>query len=329
MREYLYVDPIAVRGALAQLDSGITESETETKHHSKRTGGGLKGFAEHEQDWGTESVLTKSMGDALFPTLEDALDADELIRDISLEASDDDWWMPESLNARITPGEIVRITASGSLVDSRYFAQLMASFATTHRGLAHLEALPNAKPTTPPKRKGQQTASSKSSYSPLPHEDSSLESSIPLGQMRMTEDETDPLKGETLRGMVQVMRGMFQPGLHLLLSPSPSQNGSISVRLKEGSEYLESDPEILFAHYGVAPQRWSVVGTVRHLAQKAADMASPSFMDEDNVHRAKFAQYANGMATVLGEVGFTGLPQRPGFSVVPWGVYRNLGTRPR
>jgi hypothetical protein len=65
LREYLYVDTAAVRGVLAQMDSGIGESET--KKSEKKTGGGVKGFAEHTQASGHDLTTTKSLGDALFP----------------------------------------------------------------------------------------------------------------------------------------------------------------------------------------------------------------------------------------------------------------------
>ncbi len=53
LREYLYVDTTAVKGVLAQLDAGIVEAEASTSSESKKTSGGVKGFAEHVQDWGT------------------------------------------------------------------------------------------------------------------------------------------------------------------------------------------------------------------------------------------------------------------------------------
>ncbi|GAA1731133.1 hypothetical protein SAMN06265174_102636 [Dietzia kunjamensis subsp. schimae] len=69
LREYLYVDTPAVRAVLAQLDSGIVERTTAGEGREKKTGGGLAKFAEHSQEWSSNSVSEKSLGDYLFPFL--------------------------------------------------------------------------------------------------------------------------------------------------------------------------------------------------------------------------------------------------------------------
>lgn len=120
LREYLYVDSTAVRGVLAQLDAGIIEAESATSSRVKKTAGGLKGFAEHAQDWGDARTTTKAMGDALFPTLEDALEAEGLIQDISSLIADESEWEKDRIKDLLPPGKIIRATASGHLVDARF-----------------------------------------------------------------------------------------------------------------------------------------------------------------------------------------------------------------
>jgi hypothetical protein len=46
---------------------------------------------------------------------------------------------------------------------------------------------------------------------------------------------------------------------------------------------------------------------------------------DDNIERGSFGRYVNRLGSVLGNIGFTDLPQAPGFSVIPWAVYRTLG----
>ena len=67
LREFLYVDTDKVRGLLAQLEGGVSEGESETTRGEKRSGIGMKGLAEHYQQWGNERLVQKSLGDALFP----------------------------------------------------------------------------------------------------------------------------------------------------------------------------------------------------------------------------------------------------------------------
>ena len=43
---------------------------------------------------------------------------------------------------------------------------------------------------------------------------------------------------------------------------------SSAIRLQEGQQFLDSDPEILFARYGVRAQDWTVVGTVGHHGER-------------------------------------------------------------
>jgi hypothetical protein len=56
-------------------------------------------------------------------------------------------------------------------------------------------------------------------------------------------------------------------------------------------------------------------------------MSSIQWVSGDGgVNRAEFGRYVNQLATMLGNLGFTDLPQAPGFSIVPWAVYRTLGS---
>jgi hypothetical protein len=140
--------------------------------------------------------------------------------------------------------------------------------------------------------------------------------------------EGDSFSTPQLRSIIRVSRGMFTPGLHLNLAPTDDDAYTVGGRLQEGRQFLDSDPDILFARYGVGQQEWTLVGTVGHYASETPDSApdDPSLVDGDGrVHRARMANFVNGHLGYLGSQGFTDLPQYPGFSVVPLAVYRLTG----
>lgn len=326
LREYLYVDSAVVRGLLAQMDSGIVETEQQTTSKAKKTGGGVKGFAEHVQDWGDSRTTTKALGDTLFPILEESLEAEGLLEDVSDVLASGEEWAGGDMHDRLPPGKIVRITLPGYLIDARFVASFLSGFAVTHRGLVNMGVLPQAtEAVLPPKAK---QASKKKPYKELPGEAESLEGAIPLGRILFDEesDSDSNISGEFFRGITQVTRGMFAPGLHLVLASDAEKAGSVTIRLQEGRQFLDTDPDILFARYGVGAQEWTVVGTVGHHPDPSASLDNPDFMTaDDDIARGKFGRYVNQLGSVLGNLGFTDLPQAPGFSVIPWGVYRTLG----
>lgn len=146
LREFLYVDTDKVRGMQAQLDGGIAEEERRTTKSDKRTEGGVKGVVSHYQGSGEEQYVHKSLGDALFPTLEESLDAEGLLFDISQELQVPSYWHSDALRGDHPPGTIVRITSMGSLFDARYVASAFAGFAATYAGLQGIGAVPSTEP---------------------------------------------------------------------------------------------------------------------------------------------------------------------------------------
>lgn len=321
LREYLYVDTTAVRGVLAQMDAGIVEEEAATTTKAKKSVGGVKGFAEHAQNWEDSRTTTKALGDAIFPLLEDALEAEGYLEDVSEIVNTPAGWAPGTFEGLLPPGKIVRITAPGYLIDARFVASVLGGFSVTHRGLVNMGIVPESADAVLPTR-AKKTAKR---YSELPGEADSLEGRIPLGDMRFDDDSS--VSGEFLRGITQVARGMFAPGLHLMLTPDADEAGAITLRLQEGRQFLDSDTDVLFGRYGVGAQDWTVVGTIGHHPLPDPDMDNARFMDaRGNIRRAEFGRYVNRLGTLLGNVGLTDLPQTPGFSVVPWAVYRTLGS---
>lgn len=326
LRDFLYVDSDKVRGLLAQIDEGIVEGSTNSDHHEKATGAGLKGLAEHTQRWGTEAVVQKSMGDALFPSLEQALDSLGLLDDLSESLTKEGFWGAE-MRQNYPPGSLVRITAPAALFDARFLGDTFAQFATSFQGLVDMDILPAAPkpPVTPPNKSGGQSrgqAGNQRKKLPVaPDGPRQLEDSIP---------DIDLAFGGTvvprslLQGVVRLARGMFSPGLHLHMQPAGVEGFTVTARLQEGRQFLDSEPDVLFARYGAALQEWTLVGSIGHYGSAATDAFDNTGMvrGDGTVDRSVFVRFINQFVSFLGTQGFVDVPSAPGFSVVPLAVYR-------
>lgn len=326
LREFLYVDTDKVRGLLAQLDEGIVEASKGRDHHEKLSGAGLKNLAQHSQKWGSETTVEKSMGDALFPTLEQALESEGILTDLSAELMQDDFW-GDTMQERFPPGSLVRITAPGALFDARYVGAALSAFATSWQGLTNVGVFEAESPTPVLPKKGTQGGQRSQKKRPEPDESGprQIESDIPDV---VIVDGTSKIGREYLQGIVRVARGMFSPGIHLNMRPADSKRAIVTARLQEGRQFLDSDAEILFSRYGVGVQEWTLVGSIGHYGDNAVpDMDASTLVnkDDDSVNRAGFAEFVNNFLLTVGETGFIDLPQHPSFSVVPLAVYRVVG----
>jgi hypothetical protein len=316
LREFLYVDTEKVRSMLAQLEGGIAEEARETERHDKKTEAGIKGVGVHQQSWGSEEYVSKSFGDVIFPTLEESLTAEGLLTDISENVATEQAWISGRLASEHPAGSIVRVSAPGALFDARYVAAVLAGFAAAWTGLVDLET-------------GEQSprpTSGKKPPRPQKHE-------VPSGPPRLEDVISDfppmddgQLNAKFVRGIVKIARGLFAPGLHLNLMPTSSDRIAISARLQEGRAYLDSDPEILFARYGLGFQEWTLVGSIGHYAESepADDLPEATLSEGDSLVRGRTAQYINAFMNLVGGRGFADIPQFPGFSVVPFAVYRTI-----
>ncbi|MFJ1951833.1 hypothetical protein ACIOGT_07505 [Streptomyces microflavus] len=315
LREFLYVDTDKVRAMLAQLDGGIAEESRETERTEKRTTLGPRVAGQYFQGSGSETYTNKSLGDALFPMLEDVLESESLLRDISEEVSNPQQWGSGELKRGLPPGSLVRITTMGSLFDTRYAASAFSAFGSVVMGLGDLGHMPMVKPAMQGKSKqGQQGRSSKQK---MVDEPVGLEDSIP------DFPDIGGTDGKALRAFVRVSKGVFAPGLHVNLTPV--EGFLINSRLQEGRQYLDSESDILFARYGTERQEWTVVGSIGSYGTEETSLPSMEFHNADgSVNRAKFADAMNAQMRNLGRLGFIDLPQQPGFSLIPYAVYRSI-----
>lgn len=127
--------------------------------------------------------------------------------------------------------------------------------------------------------------------------------------------------------MIRVSRGMFNTGVHLLMSTSGEPGWSITARLQEGKRYLDADRDVLFSRYGLSSQQWTVLGTIGHYSVKpeATSVGDAKFITNDNrIDRVKFVENMNALMSYAATQGFSDSPAYPGFSVIPIAVYRPI-----
>ncbi|MCX4907402.1 hypothetical protein [Streptomyces sp. NBC_00878] len=316
LREFLYVDTDKVRAMLAQLDGGVAEESRETERKEKRTTVGPRVAGQYFQGAGSETYTNKSLGDALFPMLEQSLESELLLRDISQEVCDPNQWTSGELKRNLPPGSLVRVTAMGSLFDTRYAASAFSAFGSVMVGLNDMGHLPVVKKANSGKSKQgqQQGRPSKTKPATGPVE---LEDSIP------DFPDIGGADGNTLRAFVRISKGVFAPGLHVNLTPT--KGVLVNSRLQEGRQYLDSEADILFARYGTEPQEWTIVGSVGSYGTEEISLPDVDFYNPDgSVNRAEFAESMNAQMRNLGRLGFIDLPQYPGFSLIPFAVYRSI-----
>jgi hypothetical protein len=274
LREFLYVDFDKVRSLLAQLDGGVPEERRQTEKSQARSGIGVKAIASHGREWGTEDSVQRSLVDAVFPSLEEQLEAEGFLADLSAELQTEAYWSSRAFRAQTLPGSFVRVTAPAHLFDARYVAQSFSAFAAAIGGFLsmspeHIEAPPKGSKAPPRGPRSQVESSS-----------AQLEDSIPEFPRASFLQDVD---AKFLRSMARLTRGIFTPGLHLIATPAGEGGPSVFARLQEGMKYLESDAELLFARYGTEPQEWTVVGTVGSFGPPTTseDQAAPDFVAPD------------------------------------------------
>ncbi|WP_328735711.1 DUF6414 family protein [Streptomyces bobili] len=319
IREFLYVDVEKVRSILAQVEGSVPETSTAAERSVRH--GRADNKMPHNYESSDESRINKSLADSLFPSLEESLNAEDLVRDITDEVKDPEYWTSGSLRSDNPPGSLIRLTAPGALFDARYVAASFAGLSASVTGFQGLDSETPTPTTLPPavrRRVNKNQNKSKNQTST-----SELEDRIP----EFTFSGDGDFNSENLRSMIKVARGLFTPGLHLNFFPVVNFDYSVSVRLNEGRQYLDSDSEILFARYGTQEQEWTLVGSIGHHADEGSSIfdGAGSFTDESGrVVRGRAAKFINRFLGFMGASGFSDLPQYPGFSVVPLAVYRQI-----
>ncbi|WP_157748049.1 DUF6414 family protein [Micromonospora echinaurantiaca] len=322
LREFIYVDADKVRSLLAQLDGGVAEELKVTEKDQGNLTGGIRNVASREKVWGTEESTQRSLADAVFPSLEDALTTQGYLEDVSNELRDMDGEDFEEFQERFPPGSFVRVTGPARLFDARYVARAFGGFTTAAAGVLNLQGS-GREQRTPGKGKSKQRPKQRAVSAAAQSDE--LESLIPDYDSSAT-SFMQGLEADDLRSMVKLARGMFYPGLHLAMSPSEHDDGpTITARLQEGRRFLDSEPDVLFARYGVQEQDWTIVGTIgSYSADPDFDFEVPEMAGDKGIERPKVVAAINDLLMLLGSLGLADHPQHPGFSLVPFGVYRPI-----
>lgn len=323
IREFIYVDVDRARVLLSQLSGSVVEGFKLVSESSKDRGLGvsratyLRGGETH----GSEEA--HSLVDSLIPALEELLEANGAVTDISDSIEDDEDMNLEGLNARLASGSVVRLTALGQLFDSTFVAESLAAIFTAVNGVSALNAgntkqSGNAKVAIKPSRDRRQPDA-------FAHRE--LEDLIPVIENTDLGFGTDHI-----RAIVRTTRGIFPAGLHLVMSSQQGRTWSALARLQKDRKYLDAEPDILFSRYGTGKSLWTVLGTVGHFAgAERPDMSKLNdglVRDDQSVDRAGFVAMVNGLMEFMGSLGFSSAPSYPGLSIVPIAVYRTVEIGP-
>lgn len=318
LREFLYMDSAKVRALLGQLSEGVPEEARDTNRSAHSTGGGARGFAWHQADRTEETQVQRSLADSSFPELERILEAEKILVDLSDVLVNSRAWTESEWRNATPPGSLVRIALGGWLFDTRYVTQLLAGFGSVMAGAQGLGVIPGKPGTRTQEKQGR---------APEPQ----IEDTIPLFAA-VDDGQGQKIGREYLQSIVRISKGLFTPGLHLILMPDDTAEFAVTARLEEGRRYLDTSPEILFARYGIERQTWTLVGIIGHYPEDLGDseLVIQDIMDGDQISRIRAAQSINAVMKRLGIQGFADLPRYPSFSVVPLAVYRtvNIGSGP-
>lgn len=315
-REFLYADVDRARSLMAQRVGGVPEEERVTGTTTRKFNIGMRNYLSYGQDGQTEQYEQRSLLDALFPELENTLEAEGWLTDISDVAHNPTIDDPATLSSVVSPGSIIRLTADGQLFNSEYIAQVLGGTSVAIDGIMGLQP-----PTQPVP--GKKTSTKQPRPTRGAADSAKLEDLVENFDPRLIGVPPD-----MFRSMIRIARGMFSQGLHLLFSTTGTVGWSATARLQEGRRYLDAQPDVLFSRYGTAPQEWTIVGTIGRFstapdptALQGVDFLNPS---NQSISRARFVNGLNALMEMIGSQGITDTPEYPGFSIVPLAVYRMI-----
>ncbi|WP_344414436.1 DUF6414 family protein [Pseudonocardia ailaonensis] len=322
-REFLYADLERARSLFAQRLGGVPEEDKTTDSSMRHFAVGAKRVLGMGRESGRETYEQRSLLDALFPALEELLEAEEWLTDISDIVHDEEDEDPSTLLEVIEAGSIIRVTAYGSLFDAEYFARILGGASVAADGIAGVMKPPaEGAPQPRQKPKGQRGKPPIGDGVSRPAQLEDLVEDFPaelMGGGAVTADQ--------FRSMIRVARGMFPSGLHLTLETDGGVGWTATARLQKGRQYLEADPDVLFSRYGTAAQEWTIVGSIGYFTEspEAPSLTEASFLGPNNqISRAAFVAGLNSMLGFVAGIGMADAPPYPGFSIIPLAVYRSI-----
>ena len=118
LREMLYLDVERVRALAGQLwPNGIPEG-LELRSGTQKGGKAAVMIAEGSYGRVSEDVERRALAESLFPLLEIELEQEDFIVDASGWSEDPQHWSDDELPRWAQPGDLLRITAPGTLLCS-------------------------------------------------------------------------------------------------------------------------------------------------------------------------------------------------------------------
>lgn len=135
LRDYLYVDLDKVSGLASQLYDGVPDRATRVTARQEKLEADIKVI---RKDSGSKSgdAVESTLRDSLFNDLETDLECLGLLTDVSTELANVESW--DSVGSLFAPGQLLRITAPGTLFHPAQMSDAIVGLATAASGLAEL-----------------------------------------------------------------------------------------------------------------------------------------------------------------------------------------------
>ncbi|MEU0510158.1 MULTISPECIES: DUF6414 family protein [Amycolatopsis] len=333
LRDYLYLDVDKVKSIAGQLEWGVPEDTSlSEKTGGKRNLGWDKAIGLGAEN-SREVITQRSVLDSLFPDLEAVLEG-AWLQDVSESFRADNPGLHDELKKKHPEGSLVRLTADCYLLDSQYLTESFLNLSLTINGVQWfgsevLAAAMRALPDT----------------SEQAIEEAILQIRGPKGaeipdlgaadvESRMYDFGSDiGISTDYVRALMRTIRGIVPPGLNMYAFSSGG-DGSVSMaaRLQRERRYLDADPDVVAANFGLDSQPWTIVGTIGHYssggsvqtAEETPEQQFENFMQgtAEKFNRGNFIRQMSTTLSQFGRLGFLNIPQHPGFTIVPIAVYR-------
>ncbi|MFI6030494.1 DUF6414 family protein [Amycolatopsis magusensis] len=324
LRDYLYLDIDKVKSIAGQLDFGVPEELRDTDTSRRRGSAGWNKVltASMATEKGEETFVQRSLLDSLFPELEAELEDGWLV-DIS-EHFRDGIQNFEKITELRHEGSVFRLSAPGILFNSEYFANLLSGLSAATGGFQKFINL-NSQPLNS-KNNTEFHKGGSSFYRSIP-EHGELEDYI---EEFSPDFEMSPAR---LKAMVRILRGVFRPGLSLLMRSGYLDNSvTLAARFQPNRRYFDAEADVIGSRFGASEQMWTIVGTIGHYSRPREEIALENLINasrgslggEDKFSRVKFAKSMSSLLENIGASGLADLPQYPGISAVPMAVYRTF-----
>jgi hypothetical protein len=127
IREYLFVDNARIRMLLAQFQGGAPETTKQSTSRSHKLMLGLKALgAEKGRSQAAEDTI--ALSDLHVSMLEEDAEALGMLKDLSEESKDQDFWKRGGARKRLKAGMLARVTAPTQLIDPHSITQVWQKF---------------------------------------------------------------------------------------------------------------------------------------------------------------------------------------------------------